>query len=298
MSEPGPAADAGGIALALGGGGARGLAHIGVLQVLQEAGLRVSAVAGASMGGLLGALFAAGVPLVEIERETLRFAKTNALLKLVELVARRGGLTRRGRRVYEPLLRLLSGDRRIESLPIPLALLAADLESGRAVVLRRGSVAEAVRATISIPGVFRPVEREGMRLVDGGILDNVPAGVAATLTSRPVVAVDVLPRFAGNVPGEPAGERPLEPPAVPRFLHDLITAAQLMIAELTELRRLASPPALTLRPAISPEVTLVAGFHLASETIAAGRRAAVAELEQLRELARPSTAAQAGERQP
>ncbi len=293
MSEPGAVGDAGGVALALGGGGARGFAHIGVLQVLQEEGLPVSALAGTSMGGLLGALYAAGVALAEIERETLRLTKPSELLKLVDLGASSAGLSLRGQRVYELLLRLLGGDRQMESLAVPLALVAADLESGRPIVLRHGSLADAVRATISIPGVFQPVERDGLRLVDGGILDNVPAAVAAKLSPRPVVAVDVLPYFAANLPGEEPLEAPLEAAGVPRFLHDLVAAAQLMIAELTELRRALSPPALTLRPLIPAEVTIIAGFDRAPETIAAGRQAAIAELPRLRELARAVRAPQA-----
>ena len=188
MSEPAPAADAGGIALALGGGGARGFAHIGVLQVLEENGLLLAAIAGTSMGGLLGALYAAGVPLAEIERESLRLAKPKELLKLFDLGATSAGLSVQGRRVYELLLKLFGGDREMEALAIPLALTATDLDSGREIVLRQGSLASAVRATISIPGIFQPVPSEGMRLVDGGVLDNVPSAVAGGLSRRPVVA--------------------------------------------------------------------------------------------------------------
>lgn len=291
MSEPDPAEDAGGIGLALGGGGARGFAHVGVLQVLEENGLRVAAIAGTSMGGLLGALYAAGVPLTEIERESLRLTKPKELLKLFDLGATSAGLSVQGRRVYELLLKLFGGDREMETLPIPLALTATDLDSGREIVLRHGSLASAVRATISIPGIFQPVAREGMRLVDGGVLDNVPSAVAAGLSRRPVVAVDVLPSFADNQPGEPPRVAPLHPSGL-RFLQDMVAAAQLMLAELTELRRAASPPALTLRPAIGAEVTILTGFDRAAQSIVAGRRAAEEALDSLRALA----AREAGQR--
>ena len=274
-----------GVTLALAGGGLRALAHLGVLQVLEREGIAVRAVAGTSMGGLLGALLAAGMPLATIEREIAGLLAWRRLLRLIDLRLGRWGLVLRGARVHALLARLLA-DRQFADLGLPLAVVASDLESGCAVVLRAGAVADAVRATISVPGVFEPFVSGRLRLVDGGLLDNLPVGAARALGPWPVVAVDVLPHFRANTPG---GERvvpPLRAAYAPRRLRDALHRTMMMIAESTALRLALEPPALLLRPAVPSEVTLLFGKNRTGEIIAAGRAAAAAQLPRLRELAR------------
>lgn len=273
------------IILVLGGGGARGLAHLGVLQILKCEGIPVSAVAGTSMGGLLGALYCAGVPLDEIESEILRLAQPEELLKLVDLRVTASGISIKGARIYEFLTATLGGEIRFEALQIPLAVVAVDVWSGRPVVLNEGSVPAAVRATISIPEVFEPVERDRMRLVDGGILNNVPVDVARTLGSGPVIAVDVMPRFRDNEPGADPVSLPPEIPHLPRVLEDAGHITWIMMAELTEMRLEASPPDLVLRPELPTAVSTLMGFGRARDILEAGRQAAKAAMPQLQALA-------------
>ena len=275
----------GGIVLALGGGGARGVAHLGVLEVLERERIPVAGLAGTSMGGLLGALWAAGVPLERVEEELRRIAEPLELLRLVDLGLSASGLSVRGVKLYDLLTDLLGGEIRFEDLPIPLALTAADLGSGRPVLLRHGPLAEAVRATVSLPGLFQPFAHEGLRLIDGGVLDNLPVEAARALAPQPVVAVDVLPRFRANAPAAEPVAPPLQPEGIPRFLQELAHVALMMVAEMTELRLAACPADLVLRPDLAPEVSLLTSFHRVDELLLAGAAAAEAELPRLRELA-------------
>src|SRR5690606_12411792 len=160
------------LGLALGGGGARGLAHVGVLRALEDEGLAVDVVAGASMGGLLGAAFAAGFPADAIERAARGDSQRARLLRFSDRHPTLQGLFS-GRKIEAYVDSVIGTYSRFEDLRRPLALAATDLVSGREVVLREGRVVPAMRATMSLPGVFAPVEWDGYRLVDGGLLNNV-----------------------------------------------------------------------------------------------------------------------------
>jgi NTE family protein len=174
----------GSVALALGGGGARGNAHLGVLRALERADIRVAALAGSSMGGLVAALYAAGFSAAELEE---RFAASE-----------RKTLFRRGRDVGNALMGLdgLSallaetlGEVTFEDLPIPLALTAVDLITGQEVILNNGPVVDSVLATIAIPGVFPTRHMNGYELMDGALSNPVPVELARSLAPRlPVVA--------------------------------------------------------------------------------------------------------------
>ncbi|MFC7528557.1 patatin-like phospholipase family protein [Actinoplanes sp. GCM10030250] len=179
------------IGLALGGGAVRGAAHIGVLDVLDRAGLEPAVITGTSAGALVGALYAAGRTPSEIAKlaQALRWAKLirpartrKALFETAKLAAfldnAVGGLT-------------------FDKLERTFAAVACDLTTGREVVMREGSVGSAVLASAAIPGVFPPVDRDGHLLVDGGLVNMVPAALARELGADIVVAVDVsgpLPR--------------------------------------------------------------------------------------------------------
>lgn len=273
-----------GIILTLGGGGARGLAHLGVLQTLEHHEIPVAAVAGTSMGGLLGALYCANVPLEVIEKEVMALARPRDLLKFVDLGRSASGISLKGARIYQFLTQHFGGELQFDALKVPLAVVAVDLKSGRPVVLNSGSVAEAVRATISVPQVFEPVVREGMHLVDGGLLNNLPVDVARSLGEGPVLAVDVVPHFRANEVGsEPVVKAP-EVPHLPGFLRIAALSSSIMIAELTAMRLEASPPALILRPDLPQDVAVLYGFQRAGAVIEAGRQAARQALPQLRDL--------------
>ncbi len=173
------------VGLALGGGLARGLAHIGVLKVLEEAGIGLSHIAGTSMGALIGALYACGLGIKMISRLAERISRRTWM----DFTFPRRGLIAGDR--LEEMLQLLTARRSFSDLKLPLAVVAVDLISGEKVVLREGSVARAVRASCAIPGIFSPVKVGPQVLVDGGVLQRVPASVVSEMGAAPVIAVDV-----------------------------------------------------------------------------------------------------------
>ena len=185
----------GSIALALGGGSALGWAHIGVLRVLEEEGISVRAIAGTSIGALAAVAYASGRlnVLEQIARDTTR----RRVLGYLDPALGRGAWLG-GRRVARQLATHFAGIR-LEALPIPIALVAADLDTGEEVRLTSGPADSAVSASIALPGLFRPVPRDGRVLIDGGMVANVPIAAARALVPRlPVVAVDLMGDYAGH----------------------------------------------------------------------------------------------------
>lgn len=177
------------VGLALSGGVAKGIAHIGVIKALIELGVPIDAIAGTSSGSLVGALAAAGVTPEEMEQLT----RQTRWRDLVRPVLPRLGLLDSG--PMQRFLTSLLGDRRIEDLAVPYAAIATDIETGQEVVLTRGPVAQAVRASCAVPGFFRPVRIDGRLLVDGGVSNNVPANVPRRLGVDFVIAVDLSGRL-------------------------------------------------------------------------------------------------------
>ena len=175
------------IVLALGGGGARGLAQIGVIEVLQARGLYVTAVAGTSCGALVGGCFAAG-KLNELGDWMCRTTRSQMLRLLDPGLSRPAMFT--GNRLVRAL-RELVGEPRIEDLPIDFTAVAVDLKTQREVWLRHGDLWDALRASFAIPGIFTPLSIGGMELVDGGLLAPLP--ITATRLAGPhrVIAVDI-----------------------------------------------------------------------------------------------------------
>lgn len=173
------------IGLALGSGGTRGFAHIGVLQVLQEASIDVTAVAGSSIGGLIGAVYATGAPINRMEQ----LAVNLPLSHWVDVTVPRLGLIAGDR--FHRLIKLLTKEADFADACIPLAVVATDLELGERVVFTSGPIHEAVRASIAIPGIFVPHRIAGRMYVDGGVIDRIPIQAARDLGADFVVAVDV-----------------------------------------------------------------------------------------------------------
>jgi len=160
------------VGVALGGGSARGYAHIGVLATLERRGLAPDVVVGTSFGAVIGALYALGRSPAELRSDAERLRRRDVLPRIVDLGIAHGALFA-GRRL-EAYFRSLVGDAQIESLPRTLAVVATDVDTGERVVLRSGPLATALRASASLPGVFAPVPWEGRRLIDGGIGSPVP----------------------------------------------------------------------------------------------------------------------------
>ncbi|MFO7951182.1 MAG: patatin-like phospholipase family protein [Candidatus Fermentibacteraceae bacterium] len=194
-----------GIGLALGGGGVRGLAHIRVLAEFDRAGIRPCALAGTSMGAIMGAMYASGMPAAEMEEHV----REHVIMdddRLSDILHKRRHLLKwagafipeiRGRGLVhaDRLLEMIMGEvleGSFEDLEIPLTVVAADYWTGEQVLFDEGPLEPAVKASMSVPGVFPPVELEGRVLVDGGIVNQVPYDLLADSCQR-VAAVDVGP---------------------------------------------------------------------------------------------------------
>lgn len=176
------------IGLVLGGGGARGFSHIGVLKVLEEYRLPVHCVVGTSFGAIVGAFYAAGVSPAQMEAETAR-VDWRWLGGLLDVTLPGAGLLK-GLKLEQYLDRLLQGNT-FASLRLPLAVTATDLDRGEGVALQEGPVARAVRASAALPGIFSPVEIAGRRLLDGGLVKLLPVEEAFHDGADVVIAVDV-----------------------------------------------------------------------------------------------------------
>lgn len=178
------------LGLALGSGGSRGIAHIGFLQALDEAGIRADYVTGCSMGSIVGACYCAGVSIDRM-KETALSLKLSRIAALNIAPMKSNGLLRLTK--ARTLLESLTGDITFDDLKIPFTCVATDLVSGQTVELNRGSVLDAVIASSSIPGAFPPAEADGHpSLVDGGILERVPTKQLKKMGAEVIVAVDVL----------------------------------------------------------------------------------------------------------
>ena len=175
------------IGLALSSGGARGLAHIGVLKVLEEAKIPVHMLAGTSMGGVMAAAYAAGRSAAEIEQ----LARSLRLLDIAQRDHTGMGLLGQDK-IASRIREALGGNLTFDQLNLPLALVAVDLETGEEVILREGSVVEAVLATAAVPAIFPPRRWQGRWLVDGGVLNPVPFDVVRRMGADRVIAVHTL----------------------------------------------------------------------------------------------------------
>ncbi len=173
------------LGLALGGGSARGLAHIGVLQVFEAEGIPVDYLAGTSMGGLIGAFYASGMNLKMMQRLAKKIEKR----LWFDLTIPKMGIIA-GEKITQ-ILHFLTRNCNFQDLKIPFAVSATDLYSGENITISEGNLADAVRATISIPGIFPPVEWQNYLLVDGGVLNRVPVGIVKEMGADLIVAVDV-----------------------------------------------------------------------------------------------------------
>lgn len=170
-----------GIALALGGGGLKGFAHIGVLKVLEENNIPIDAIAGSSIGALVGGLYAEGLRAKDIEDAVLH----ENWRKLFLDPSLSEGLIK-GKKI-EKYIRSLIGGKRFSDTHIPLAITATDLETAELLVLKDGDVASAIRASIAIPIIFKPLKKNGRFLVDGGFSLPVPAYLAQAKSPRSVL---------------------------------------------------------------------------------------------------------------
>lgn len=249
------------IGLALGGGAARGFAHVGVIQVLEEAGIRPELVAGTSAGSLVAALYASGRQGPQLQRIADTMDEATFADWTLPLFSR--GMLR-----GDALARYVSqqvGGRRIEELPMPLGILSTDLHSGQGVLFQRGDVATAVRASSAVPGLFQPVLISGREYVDGGLVAPVPVRQARQMGAELVIAVDI-----SQVP---------ESNSATDVFQILMQTFTIMGKSINALE-LRGPDLVVVRPALNG--VSGADFSTRRRAIQAGRQAMTQALPQLR----------------
>jgi len=266
------------VGLALGGGGARGLAHIGVLRVLEREQIPIDYMSGTSMGGILAALFASGFDSQQLEQEAEKMDEVSFILKLIDFDLPERGLLKGGN-ISEYLAGRIGSDVRFDDLPIKLGLTAVDIRTAAEVTLSSGRVVPAVQATMALPGMVDPVEIENHLLVDGGVLNNVPADVVRKMGAELVIAVDVSP----DVHDPDLWENM----KIPEYSKHKWRTSTITIAALTESRLQKARPEILIRPQPSLTITTITGFAHAETIIAAGISAAEAVLPDLKKELQP-----------
>jgi NTE family protein len=296
------------LGLALGGGAALGWAHIGVLQVLDDNNIRPDVVTGTSIGSLVGACYVAGE--MEALEKIARGMNWHRMIRLADIQVGKNGFL-----AGEPVVSMLReylGHRKIEDLDLPFAAVAADLVSGDEVVFRNGDIVDAIRASISIPGVFTPVRDGGRLLVDGGLVNTVPISVCRELGADVVIGVNIVGDFegqaaaAGLLPG-PVGAADVEPESAktgkraafaqfsrsvarhfrrdekePGFLGVALTSGALVLREIARGHAATSPADIYIEPKVG-HITQIE-FDKADELIALGRRSIEMRLPEIKDL--------------
>jgi len=182
------------IGLALGSGSARGWAHIGVIDALSEAGIQIDYVAGTSVGAVVGAVYASG-KIHSFENSILQF-DWKKVVSFLDVVFPKSGLID-GNKIAD-FVRTHVGEKNFKDLPLPFCVVSTDLVTGREVIFQEGDIIEAVRASISIPGIFTPVRNDDMILVDGGLVNPVPVSVVREMGANFVIAVDLNHDIVGS----------------------------------------------------------------------------------------------------
>ncbi|WEN15471.1 patatin-like phospholipase family protein [Rhodanobacter sp. AS-Z3] len=274
------------VALALGAGGAKGLIHIGVIEELETQGYQIVAIAGTSMGALIGGIHAAGK--LAVYRDWVCALDKFDVLRLVDWTFTGGGLIK-GEKIIETM-RTLVGDVQIEALPLAFTAVATDIERGREVWLSRGSLFDAIRASISIPTVFRPHIINGRRLVDGALLNPVPVTPLIRESADYTIAVSVDGVATSSTPPEPpvrddsaqgsyrqrVGDfigrmipRGEEEPREPGTFDVMAQSMDLMQANLARLRLAAYEPDLLIE--LPRNIASAYEFYRARELIELGR---------------------------
>ncbi|CAM4031041.1 esterase [Bacillus manliponensis] len=245
------------IGLALGSGGAKGFAHVGVIKALREANIPIHMIAGSSMGALVGTFYAAGCNVERLYRLAAVFKRK---YYLDFTIPKMGFIA--GKRIKD-MIKMFTYNRNLEELDIPVAVVATDILNGEKVVFTDGSIADAVRASISIPGIFVPEKVNGRLLVDGGVIDRIPVSVVKEMGADIVIAVDVSPI---KVNGE-----------VTSIYDVIMQSIEIMQHELVVNRQIASD--LMMRPAV--EQFSSRAFTNIDEIIAVGENEAKNHIQKI-----------------
>jgi NTE family protein len=271
------------LGLVLSGGGARGLAHIAVLKALEKENVMISAISGCSMGGLIGALYALGLPISQIEKVAKKYSSIREMIKLVDPTPRRRGLIV-GKRVRNFLEDLIGEDVDICDTKIPLFLNAVDLTTLKEIILETGNLLDAVMATSAVPGFFAPVHFGEYQLIDGGVLDNLPVKPLINANLQFILGVNVHTDVISEPPSKYLYQHPHFPIPLPDFFLDYYRAELIMVSELNARNIRDYPPDLLIKPLISPDITIFLGFQRIDEIISAGESIILQHLEEINDL--------------
>jgi NTE family protein len=247
------------IVLALGGGGARGLAHIGVIRQLEQAGFHIAAIAGTSAGAIVGAIYAAGYNTDQIETVMAEIGQRDFFARTHD-----DGPSLMGLSGLRRALQTLIGDKTFTDLMLPFACTAVDIKTDQELIITHGPVMDAVQASAAVPGIFPPIRMGSYELVDGGVLDPVPVSVARWLApNHPIVAVCLhpIPEQWGQLPAlsiTPPTPIPVPSPVMEQFSRLRIAQALRIFAHsmditarmVAELRLQIDKPDVIIRPEV------------------------------------------------
>lgn len=248
------------IGLALGSGGARGFAHVGVLKVFQEENIPIHIISGSSMGALVGALYGTGHSMEMLYKLSSAFQRKFFLDWTVPKMGFIAG------RKLKDFIHLFTHGKRIEDLNVQLAIVATDIQAAEKVVFTEGPIAEAVRASIAIPGILVPEKVNGRLLVDGGVIDRVPVSVAKEMGADIVIGVDVT-----------SVKKNAE---ITTIFDVIMQSIDILQLEIIESRKMASD--VMIRPAIDSYNSRA--FTHITDIIAAGERAAHEHVDLIKQL--------------
>lgn len=271
------------LGLALGGGGARGLAHIGVLKGFTAQQITVSCISGCSMGGLVGSLYALGFTISELEQIALKHTGLREMINLVDRTPSRRGLIV-GQRLRSLLEKIIGKETKFSDTTIPVSLNATDLISSKEITLSDGNLVDAIMATIAIPGFFAPVPMNGQLLVDGGTLNNLPVQNLIEFKPDVSIAVDVHPDVKNEIPWQISGQKPRILFPMPDYFFDYYRAQLIMISQLTENKLEKYKPSMLIRPVLPSEITMFSGYQQASLIIEAGMASVTKNMDQIKAL--------------
>jgi NTE family protein len=304
------------LGIALGSGAARGLAHIGVLKVLEEADVPIDIITGTSMGAFIGAMYAAGVPVAQMEQVALEIDWVS-MARLLAPVMPTSGLSD-GKKLVAFMAELLPV-RDFKELRRPLAVTATDIKTGEAIIIKQGDLLEALHASLAFPGIFSPV-RFGQRfLVDGGLCNPIPTEAARNLGAEKIIGVCTIPAVVKQTPetflptrhggsmiinrwrdffstrrieqafssalGQEAEDPHEDEPdnlKVPNIFRVCAQSVAIMENVINDLQMRQNPHDLIIRPPLNA-ITLLE-FHRAKEVIAAGEAATRIALPEIRHL--------------
>lgn len=259
------------IGLALGGGGARGCAHVGVIKALEEAGIPIDYIAGTSIGSFIGGIYVAG-DIKELEEYLLRIKWKDVVGHFDPVVPKKGFF--KGEKICKLIEKLLK-HKTFRTNKIPFKAVATDLFTGKEVILKTGSITQAIRSSIAIPGIFTPTKKGGSYLIDGGVANPVPVNVARNMGADIVIAVDLNHNF---IKEKMAAKRSYGrsknklykwlTPTHPNIIDVIESSVYMMQDKLTEKNLLIHKPDFLIRPHLGS--ASVFDFHKAKRLIEEG----------------------------